>query len=275
VYRSLGIFCILCVACVATLTLPHFIGTPSNERDWSLDQAVLPHAIVEGNTIQVFNIRNFSYVSTSTYTPSYYDKTYDLEALTRVWYAVEPFPGIPGSAHTFLSFEFSTGDFLAISVETRKEKEELFHPIKGLFNQYELMYVIGDERDLVKLRTNYREDPVYLYPAKASPEMARKLFVDMLTKATALKEKPEFYNTLTNNCTSNIVHHINDLYPDRISPFTLSILFPENSDRLAYELGLLDTTLPFPEARTYFHINDRALRYADDPDFSHKIRQSE
>jgi hypothetical protein len=105
--------------------------------------------------------------------------------------------------------------------------------------------------------------------------MARKLFVDMLTRATALKEKPEFYNTLTNNCTSNIVHHINSLYPDRISPFSLSILFPENSDALAYKLGLLDTTLPFLDARTQFHINDRALRYANDPDFSHKIRQNE
>jgi hypothetical protein len=119
--------------------------------------------------------------------------------------AVEPFSGIPGSAHTLLSFEFENDIFVAISVEIRKEKGESYHPAKGLFDQYELMYVIGDEKDLIKLRANYRKDTVFLYPIKAEVEDIRSLFLDMIARTNKLKEKPEFYNTLTNTCTTNIV----------------------------------------------------------------------
>lgn len=223
----------------------------------------------------VHNIRNFTYTSTKDYTPGYYDAIFDVEKIKNAYYIVEPFSGIPGSAHTFLSFEFEGDRFVAISVEIRKEKGESFHPLKGLFNQYEIMYVIADERDAVKLRTKYRKDLVYVYPAKTTKEKMQKLFLDMVLRANHLKENPEFYNTITNTCTTSIVRHINAITPGRVPLLNWSVLFPENSDKLAYELGLIDTNLSFEETRKRYFINDRAQKYADDDNFSIKIRQTD
>ncbi|MES2215797.1 MAG: DUF4105 domain-containing protein [Patescibacteria group bacterium] len=252
--------------------LIHLIIRPSHDRDWSEDQALLPYAEITGDQVFIHNIRNFTYASTTSYTAHYYDKKFDLSKLKKVYYVVEPFSGFAGAAHTFLSFEFDGYQFMAISVEIRKEKGETFSALKGLFNQYELMYVIADERDVIKLRSNYRKDDVFVYPIRTTPEKARALFLDMIARANGIKEKPEFYNTLTNTCTTNIVSHVNKISPKRV-PFSLKVLFPAHSDELAYKLGLIDTDLSFDEARMRYKINDRALKYADDPNFSVKIRE--
>lgn len=254
--------------------LLNLLVKPSNERDWNIDQAILPSAEIVGDSVKIYNIRNFYYASTTSYRPSYYDKTFDLNKLKRVWYVVEPFSGIPGSAHTFLSFEFEDSQFVAISVEIRKEKGEDYHPLKGLFNKYELMYVIADEQDVVKLRSNYRQDLVYLYPARANKEQIKSLFLSMLQRANYLRGNPEFYNTMTNTCTTNIVKHINEITHNKISFFDPRVYFPAYSDQLAYRLGLIDTNLSFTETRAKFLINERALKYADSPNFSEKIRLS-
>ena len=256
-----------------TFTISNLITTPSNDREWNKDQTVLPHADVNGNEVIIHNIRNFTYASTTSYTEAYYDKTFDVNKLKRVWYIVEPFSGIPGSAHTFLSFECEDNQFVAVSVEIRKEKGESFHPVKGLFNQYELMYVWGDEKDLVKLRSNYRKDKVYVYPIKTTEEKARALFTDMIARTNDLKDNPEFYNTITNTCTTNIVKHVNEVTPKKIQMINKSVLFPESSDELAYSLGMIDTELSFEDARKRFYINDRAEKYAEDKDFSVMIRE--
>ena len=263
----LALVLIVCVFVVVAL-----ITTPSNNREWNNDQAVLSYAEVHGNLVSIHNVRNFSYASTTSYTANYYDKTYDLNKIKKVWYVVEPFSGIPGSAHTFLSFEFEGGVFVAVSVEIRKEKGEAFHPVKGLFNQYELMYVIADERDVIKLRSNYRKDLVYVYPIKTTTEKVRGLFLDMIERANDLRENPEFYNSITNTCTTNIVKHVNTITPGKVPLFNLNVLLPANSDKLAYDLGMLDTDLSFEEARTRYFINEKALKYANDPEFSVKIR---
>ena len=252
-----------------------FSTTPSNDRDWNNDQKILPSAEIDDNLISIKNIRNFSYASTTSYTANYYDKVFDLNKIKKVWYVVEPFSGIPGSAHTFLSFEFEDDEFVSISVEIRKEKGEAYHPIKGLFNTYELMYVIADEKDAIKLRSNYRKDLVYVYPIRTTKEKTRELFLDMIKRANDLKDNPEFYNTLTNTCTTNIVNHVNKITPDRVPFFNLRIILPANSDRLAYDLGLIDTNLSFEDARKRYFINGRAMKYANDPDFSVKIREIE
>ncbi len=252
--------------------LIHLLVRPSNDRSWSEDQALLPYADISGDQIFIHNIRNFTYASTTSYTAHYYDKKFDLSKLKKVYYVVEPFSGFAGAAHTFLSFQFEGYQFVSISVEIRKEKGEAFSALKGLFSQYELMYVIADERDVIKLRANYRHDQVFVYPVKTTTEKARSLFLDMITRANGLKEKPEFYNTLTNTCTTNIVSHVNKISPKRV-PFSLKVLFPARSDELAYGLGLIDTDLSFDDARIKYNINDRALKYADDPNFSIKIRE--
>lgn len=260
---------------VAVFALWSILVRPSNARDWNADQAILPTAEIAGDRVTIQNIRNFSYASTTSFTPAYYDKTFDLSKLVRAYFIVEPFSGYAGAAHTFLSFEFEgtegTPDFVAISVEIRKEKGESFSAGKGLLKQYEIMYVIADERDVVKLRSNYRKDQVFVYPVKGDITKVREVFIDMVARANKLAEKPEFYNTLTNTCTTNIVSHVNKISPKRVS-FDFSILFPENSDKLAYDLGLIDTDLSFEEARKTYLINERAEQFADDPDFSLKIR---
>lgn len=258
---------------------------PSHNRDWSLDQAVLPSIQFDSedkNRVRISNIRNFTYSSTTAYEVNYYDKTFNLQHLEKVWYIVEPFSGIPGSAHTMLSFEFATKtatgtdtiamtatntavetkrDFLAISVEIRKEKGESFHPIKGLFNQYEIMYVIADEKDAIQLRTNHRKDLVYMYPVRADKQKVQALFLSMLEAAQQLHDTPEFYNTITNTCTTNIVSHVNKVTPGRVPWLSLAVLFPASSDKLALSLGLLDTDLPIEQVRKYFLINDRAMEF--------------
>jgi hypothetical protein len=261
---------IILAALAAAYVLFVALVRPSNDRDWSLDQAVLPTATFNGPLVTIRNIRNFRYESTDRYTPGYYDKTFDLRQLDSAWFFVEPF-GKGGAAHTFVSFGFQDRDFVAISVEIRKEKGESFSPIKGLLRRYEVMYVIGDERDLVKLRTNYRHDAVHLYRIRTTPERMRAMFVAMVQRANQLQERPEFYNTLTNTCTTNLVRHVNQITPERI-PLRASVLLPATSDRLAYELGLIDTTLPFAEAQRRALINPSARRYADDPAFSRRIR---
>jgi len=246
---------------------------PTLNRDWSPDAVVLAMAEISDNTVTITNIRNIDYRTTKDYDVRYYDKTFDLNKLESVWYMVEPFSGHgAGAAHTLVSFGFEGGDYIAISVEIRKENGESFSPIKGILRQYELVYVIADEKDVIKLRSNYRKDDVFLYPVKTNKENMRKLFISMLTRANKLATDPEFYNTLTNTCTTNIVSHVNEIVPGRI-PLSYKVLMPAYSDELAREIGLIDKTLSIEELRAKYRINDKALKYADDPLFSERIRE--
>lgn len=258
---------------IILFSLVFLFTSPSNERDWTLDQVVLPYAIFEGDQVTIKNIRNFSYTSRNEYTPSYYDKTFDLKTIKSVDYIVEPLASV-AVAHTFLSFGFENGEYVTVSIEIRKEKGEEFSPFKALFNKYEIMYVIVDEKDTIKLRAIYRDNPVYLYPVNVSSEKIRPLFIDVLNRANKLNEKPEFYNTLTNTCMTNIVDHINNVSPERIS-FDWRILFPLDSDEFAYELGLIGDSSPFEQLRSRYLINDFVEEYANDPNFSVKIREAQ
>lgn len=245
---------------------------PSNDRDWSVDQSVLPYAEIQGQRVVIHNVRNFSYQSSDRFTPAHDDRTYDLGSLDSVWFVVEPFGDWQGPAHTFLSFGFEGKEFIAISVEIRKEKGESFSAIGGLFRRYEVMYVIGDERDLIGLRANLRKDQVYLYQVHTTQEQMRNLFLSMLARANDLRIHPEFYNTLTNTCTTNIVRHVNAIVEKKI-PLRLGIILPGYSDRLAYGLGLIDTSVPFDDLRERSRINDLAREFADASDFSRRIRE--
>ena len=245
---------------------------PSNDRDWSPDQARLAWAEIDGRRVEVHGLRFARYRSAIDYEVFWEDRTYDLDRLRSAWFVVEPFANWGGPAHTLMSFGFEGDEYLAVSVEIRKEKGESFSPWKGILRQYEVMYVIGDERDLIQLRTNHRRDKVYLYPVRASRERIEQMLVSMLRRATDLREEPEFYNTLTSSCTTNIVRHVNELVPGRI-PLSYKVLLPAYSDELAYDLGLIDTDLPFAEAKRHFNINGKALRYAGRDDFSRGIRE--
>ena len=261
------------VAAAAALPGCAMVAGPSNQRSWGADQRVLATAEINEPVVRIHNVRNCQYRTEKDYTVRYYDKTFNLNELNSVWFFVVPFPEMPSLAHTMLSFGFADRDYVAVSVEIRKESGEKYAPVKGMLGTFEIMYVVGDERDLVALRANYRLDEVYMYRARATPEQARALFVDMLQRANKLAREPEFYNTLTNNCTTNILNHVNRLRTNTVP--TWRVLLPGLSDRLAYDLGLLDTNLSFEETKLRAKINRRAYEWRDSPEFSVAIRAPE
>lgn len=244
---------------------------PSNDREWQTEVAVLPYATFDGNLITVHNIRNFDYRTETDFTPAYYDRTYDLTKLNSADLVAAYWMG-PMIAHIFLSFGFGD-EHLAISIEARKEATEGYSSIKGFFKQYELIYIVGDERDLIRVRTNYRQDPpedVYLYPLAGSPENAKRVFLSYLKTLNELRERPRFYNTLTANCTNVIWLHTR-LNPGHV-PFSWKILLSGFTPAYLYEQGKLSTDLSFESLQSRARINDRAMRADQASNFSRLIR---
>ena len=247
---------------------------PSNDREWQPDLAKLAHATIDGDRVTVHNIRNVDYRSEFDYTLAWYDKSFDLRKLEGVDLVAVYWMG-PAIAHIFVSFAFAGGDHLAISIEARKEKGEGYSILKGFFRQYELYYVVADERDVIRLRTNYRQDPpedVYVYRMRGSVDNGRRLFTAYINKINDLNRSPEFYNTLTTNCTTNIWVHskVNPEHP----PFSWKILVSGYVPQYLYETGKLDTRLPFAELQRSAYVNLQAKRADGAPDFSQRIRTS-
>ncbi len=245
---------------------------PSNDREWQPDLAKLAHATIDGDRVTVHNIRNVDYRSEFDYTLAWYDKSFDLSKLEGVDLVAVYWMG-PAIAHIFVSFAFAGGDHLAISIEARKEKGEGYSILKGFFRQYELYYVVADERDVIRLRTNYRQDPpedVYVYQIRGSVDNGRRLFTAYINKINDLNRSPEFYNTLTTNCTTNIWVHskVNPEHP----PFSWKILASGYVPQYLYETGKLDTRLPFAELQRSAYVNLQAKRADGAPDFSQRIR---
>jgi hypothetical protein len=245
---------------------------PSNDRDWTPGMEIMPRAEISGDKVTVYNIRSSDYRTYDDFDVHYYDKTFDLNKLTTVDFIVVPFNDAPGIAHTMLSFGFDDEDYVAVSVEIRREKGEKYNVLKGFIRQYELMYVVADERDVITKNANKSPSEVYLYRSTATPEQAKELFVDVMQRVDKLIEKPEFYNTLTNNCTTNIRNHINHLKPDRV-PYDYRVLLPGYADRLAYDLGLIQPEGTFEQTKERARINYQAYLYRDVADFSQKIRR--
>jgi hypothetical protein len=244
---------------------------PSSTRDWAPDLVRAARADVQGSRVTFHDLRDFRYRSTTDWDAAWKSDTYDTQELVRAWYIVEPFSGFEGAAHTMVSFEFSGDRFLAFSVEIRREPGETYSVLGGLFRQYELIYVVGDERDLVQLRSNHRRDDVYVYPVRASQERTVAFFLDMVQRMNALHGRPEFYNSFTNNCTTNIVRHLETVSATNV-PYDHRTLLPAYSDELALALGLIDTDVGLEETRKRHHINALALAAQGRDDFSLLIR---
>jgi hypothetical protein len=243
---------------------------PSNHRDWLPDVALLPSAEVNGDRVTIHNIRNCDYRTETDYTVRHYDKLFDLAKLQSVDFYVV-YWGSPMIAHTMMSFGFEGGDYVCFSIETRKEKGEAYSAIKGFFRQFELTYVIGDERDLVRLRTNYRGEQVYLYRLNTEPAVARLVFLDYLKQVNRLEERPQWYNALTANCTTLIRGHTKPFAQN--TRFDWRILLNGRIDQMAYERKSLDQSLPFEQLKARSLINDAAKAADQDAAFSRRIRE--
>ena len=243
---------------------------PSNNRDWLPDSAVLPYADITGNRVVIHNIRNCDYRTETDYDVHYYDRTFDLDQFRTVDLYLVTW-GSPDIAHTMVSFGFASGDHVCFSIETRKEKGEDYSALKGFFRQFELTYIIADERDVVRLRTNYRQgEEVCLYRLQATPAQGRQLFLDYLRRSNQLHERAEWYNALTDNCTTAI--RTQRAAADR-APLDWRMLLNGHLDELLYERGAVATNLPFADLKKMSNINARAKAADQSADFSRQIRQ--
>jgi hypothetical protein len=243
---------------------------PRNDRDWSPDVAQLTTATLDGNRLIIHNLRNFDYRSETDYTPRWETRTFDLDKLQGVDIFLS-FWGPTLIAHTITSWTFADGPPLAISIETRKEKGESYSASRGFFRQYELYYVVADERDVIRLRTNVRGERVYLYHIRMPLARARAILLDYLAELNRLAERPRWYNALTHNCTTVIRHHAQNISAG--NPWNWRILANGYLDELGYKRGMIDTSLPFPELRARSEITAKAQAADQDPAFSQRIRE--
>ena len=243
---------------------------PSNHRDWQPDVAVLPYAEIAGRRVTVHGIRNCDYRTETDFDVRHYDRAFDLEALRTVDLFMV-YWGSPHMAHTMVSFGFADGAQLCFSIETRKERGESYSAVKGLFRQFELTYVVADEHDLVRLRTNYRKgEDVYLFRLNATPEQAREFFLSYVRTMNELASEPRWYNAVTDNCTLAI--RLQRAVSDR-APWDWRMLVNGHVDELLYERGMIATSQPLAEAKRRALVNPRAQAAGAGTDFSRAIRQ--
>ena len=245
---------------------------PSNNRDWQPDVAETAWAEINGNQVVIHNLRNCDYRSEFDYTPHWETRTVDLSNLRGIDIFIT-YWGSPWIAHPIVSFDFGEQGHVALSIETRKEVGRTYSAIRGFFRYYELIYTISDERDVVRLRTNFRHgEDVYLFHTRATPEQARVIFLDYLARANRLRDHPEWYNALTNNCTTNIVPYVADARKTK-PRFDYRILLNGKADEMMFERGDIATdNLPLAELKEKAHINPAAQAADNSPDFSRRVR---
>ncbi|MBI1284237.1 MAG: DUF4105 domain-containing protein [Thiobacillus sp.] len=243
---------------------------PSNERDWQPDVARLPTAEIQGDKVTIHNVRNFDYRSETDFTEHWETRSYDLSKLRGLDLFVI-YWGSPSIAHTILSWDFEDGQQLAVSIETRKEVGESYSAVRGFFRQFELYYVIADERDVVGVRTNHRHEDVYLYPLRTPPARARAILLDYLKGINRLAEHPGWYNALSTNCTTTIRLHVADVIAG--VPHDWRWLANGYLDELLYELGVVNRERPFAEFKKLSYINPKAKALPLDSHFSAAIRE--
>lgn len=246
----------------------YFTDPPRNDREWQGEYAVPADVTMDGNLAHIRNIRNFIYRTTQDYTPRYYDATYNLDDLSSVDLVTSYWAG-NAIAHVFLSFGFRDGRHVAMSIETRRQKKFQYSTIAGFFHHYEIFYVTADERDLIGVRTDVRHERVYLYRLTLSPAERRRLFESYLREIHTLVQHPAWYNTLTDNCTTGILTRAQARLRYRLD---WRVLLSGYTASLAYDLGLLDTSIPFPELKAQSRIQ-RPANVSPDPDYSEEIRR--
>jgi hypothetical protein len=266
-WKSLTSFVVL-----FSLVLIWWLGIePSNDRQWLPDVAQLPRAIIEGDQVTVENVRNFEYRSETDFTEHWETRSYDLSQLRGVDFFMS-YWGSPYIAHTIVSWDFGGGQHLAISIETRKEVGEVYSAVLGFFRQFELYYVVADERDLIGVRTNHRGELVRRYRLKMKPGVGRAILLEYFAEINRLAERPHWYNAMTQNCTTSIRRNVKQVAPT--NPFNWRILVNGTLDELGYMRGTIDNSLPFEELRAKADITERAKAAGHGSDFSARIRMA-
>jgi Domain of unknown function (DUF4105) len=242
---------------------------PTNTADWQPDVAQLAWADVQGDVVTLHNVRNCDYRTEADYTPRWDTRTVRLSQITGVDLAID-YWGSPWMAHPIASFQFADAPPVCFSIETRKKVGQTYSAIGGLYRQYELIYLVSDERDVIRLRTNFRHEQIYLYRTTATPAQARERFHEYLRSVNGIRENPRWYNAITTNCTTSI----RDQHPAaERTPWDWRLLLNGKADELMYERGTIVTDgLPFAELKPRALIDTAAQAANDSPDFSALIR---
>jgi hypothetical protein len=244
---------------------------PRNDRDWKPEHSRLPAFSATGDCVRVTDFRAFRWQADGSCEPRWEDRAFDLRGPCRLELVLEPFRDSDWLAHTMLCFGF--GDQrVAVSVEARAERGEEYGLFPGALRQFELIYVFGDEQDLLGVRAMARGSRLYLYPVRADPEFVRRLFLDLAAAADNLRAHPRFYRSLRDNCTTTLVKHMDRLL-ERPIGWQWDTILPGRTGRLLHRLGFMDTDLSYEQARQKFRVDEVIRRFATDPDFSRRIRE--
>ncbi len=262
----------LCLACFGIVLAWWLSLKPSNNRDWRADVALTEWTESDGDRVTIHNLRNCDYTSENEYTDCWHDRTVYLSQIRAVDFVFTTW-GVPWIGHPILSFVFEDGQHIAFSIEARYQVGESYSTVRGFFRQYELIFVAADERDVVRLRTNYRKgEEVYLYRTNMQTETAQAMFLTYTTYLNKLKEHPEWYNALTKNCTTTLDRQLSANVADP-QPWTYELVLNGTLDELLYNRGRLVTNgLSFAELKERAHINPAAWAANQSPDFSALIR---
>ena len=243
--------------------------SPTNDSDWQPDVAQKAWADIQGDEVTFHNVRNCDYRTETEYTPHWETRTVGISQITGIDLAID-YWGSPWIAHPIVSFQFTDAPPLCFSIETRRKLGQTYSAIEGLYRQFELIYIVADERDVIRVRTNYRDEDIYLYHTTISPARARERFLEYIHSLNALRNKPRWYNAITTNCTTSIrTQHP----PKERIPWDWRILLNGKGDELMYERHFIVTDgLPFAELKSRSLIDTRARAANDSPDFSQLIR---
>jgi hypothetical protein len=243
---------------------------PSHDREWRREIAILPQVTIQSDRAVLRRYRDFHYRSREDFDEGYEEREVNLSKLTGVDLFISYWQDGP-MAHTFVSFRFENARPVCVSIEARLEKDERFAAVASLFKRYELIYVVGDESDIVGVRARHRGEQVYLYPIRVSAEAARRLFLVYVRKINGLAEEPEFYHLLSNSCTANIIRNA-EAAGQPMPVFEGRFILNGWVDRYLYEVGLVDRSVSFEEMRRTARITDKA-KNASDEKFSEEIRK--
>lgn len=246
---------------------------PSNDREWIAEVEHAPFAEFDGDLVHLHNVRDFLWRSETDFTARWEDRTYDLSTVRAADIFFSNW-GPPLIEHTIMSWEFADGRHLAVSIETRKEVGESYSAVLGFFRQFELYYVVADEHDVIGVRTNVRGEHVRVYRLSAPPEVARLLLVDYLERINRLAEQADWYNALTQNCTTTIVHHARHF--DSNLAWDWRLLANGSADSLLYLRGSIENSIPLDELKRRSDVTaaaQAAQAAGADENFSERIRR--
>jgi hypothetical protein len=246
--------------------------SPPKDGDWQADVTELPRAEINGDVVTIHNVRRCDYKSNKDYTPQWETRTVRLSQLTGIDMAI-CYWGSPYMAHPIVSFQFADSPPICFSIETRKLEGQSYSAIGGLYRQYNLIYIAADERDVISVRTTFREgEDVYLYRLNMTADQARTRFLEYIESINDLNTRPRWYNAITTNCTTAIRHQ-HQKHGGNAPPWDWRMLVNGKGDELMFERGVLKTDgLSFAELKKLAHINEAAVSAGDSSDFSSLIR---